>query len=149
MHFFNGDFMEFNKKVLSLLASNAKKALRKGEVPISAVVFDCNGCIVSSGFNNRQGKRNVLGHAEVISILKAEKKVKDWRLNDCYMVVSLEPCKMCKAIIEECRIKRVYYFLKSGVNHSSSNDFFCEVEGYEKEKSELKNLLTDFFDNMR
>ena len=106
-----GDVMNIDIKVLDLLLKNAVKAYKKGEIPVSAVILDQNGKLISDSFNNRQNKYNVLGHAEVNAIVKAEKKIKDWRLDGYYMIVTLEPCNMCSMIIKECRLDKVYYFL--------------------------------------
>lgn len=129
----------------------AKKAYRNGEIPVSAVIIDQKGKVISSAFNNRQKKANVLGHAEILAILKAEKKNKDWRLNGYKMVVSLEPCDMCSMIIKEARLDEVYYFIPKKIhdfdNIISVNKF--QINGYDDYKKKFKDLLTSFFDNKR
>lgn len=146
-----GDIMNVDKKILDLLLKNAEKAFKKGEIPVSAVILDKEGKLVSSAFNSRQKQYNVLGHAEISSILKAEKKLKDWRLNGYYMIVTLEPCNMCSMIIKESRLDKVYYFLPK----KSDNDVWeinidkKQIGKYEEYSSKFKQLLTDFFDNKR
>ena len=146
-----GDVMNLDKKVLDLLLKNAEKAFKKGEIPVSAVILDQSGKIISYSNNDRQRKCNILGHAEIIAILKAEKKVRDWRLDGYSMVVTLEPCNMCSVIIKECRLDKVYYFL------SKKNDDYSweininkeQINNYKEYTSKFKQLLTDFFNNKR
>ena len=146
-----GDVMNLDKKVLDLLLKNAEKAFKKGEIPVSAVILDQSGKIISYSNNDRQRKCNVLGHAEINAILKAEKKVRDWRLDGYSMVVTLEPCNMCSVIIKECRLDKVYYFL------SKKNDDYSweininkeQINNYKEYTSKFKQLLTDFFNNKR
>lgn len=150
MHFFNGDFMKISDSVINKLIINSKKAFRRGEIPVSAIILDKNGNIISSSYNKRQRKCNVLGHAEVSCIMKVERKIKDWRLNNYVMIVTLEPCDMCSMIIKECRIDKVYYFLER--NDKNKYDFFINkvlIENYDSEKKLFKKLLTSFFDNKR
>lgn len=146
-----GDVMNIDIKVLDLLLKNAEKAYKKGEIPVSAVILDQNGKLISDSFNNRQNKYNVLGHAEVNAIVKAEKKIKDWRLDGYYMIVTLEPCNMCSMIIKECRLDKVYYFLpkKSDNDSWEINIYKEQIDKYEEYTSKFKQLLTDFFNNKR
>ena len=143
--------MKVDKKILNLLLKNAKKAFNNGEIPVSAIIVDHNGNIVSSSCNNRQKKSNVLGHAEINCILSAEKKLKDWRLDGCCMFVTLEPCDMCSMIINESRISSVYYFVskKSVVNDYNIDINKYLVEEYPEYTDLYKSLLTSFFDNKR
>lgn len=144
-------YMNIDKRVLDLLLRNAKKAFNKEEIPVSAVVLDENGNVVSSSYNNRQSYCNVLGHAEVLAILKAEKKLKDWRLDGYSMIVSLEPCDMCSMIIKESRLDKVYYFLPKKNDKSNINIDVNKliIEDYPEYTEKFKDLLTSFFDNKR
>lgn len=146
-----GDVMNLDKKVLDLLLKNAEKAYKKGEIPVSAVILDQSGRIISSSFNDRQKKYNVLGHAEINAILKAEKKVRDWRLDGYSMIVTLEPCNMCSVIIKESRLGKVYYFLPKKKEDSSweINIEKEQINDYKKYTNNFKRLLTDFFNNKR
>lgn len=143
--------MKIDDKVLSCLVKCAKKALKYDEIPVSAVIVDQNGNIISSSYNNRQKKCNVLGHAEINAIIKAEKKIGDWRLNGYTMYVSLEPCNMCASIILESRIDKIYYFLSKNDNICDDDIFInkCKVDGYDEYKKVFNELLTIFFDNKR
>ncbi len=86
----------------------AKKAMKKGEVPVGALVV-CNNRIVSKGYNLREGKNDSIAHAEIIAIKKACKKLGRWRLSDCTLYVTLEPCPMCAGAIINSRIERVVF----------------------------------------
>ena len=83
----------------------AKKSYKKDEVPVGAVLVK-EGKIVARGHNNKENKNNPLGHAEIIAINKYCKKYNTWRLNDITMYVTLEPCLMCSAIIQQVRIRK-------------------------------------------
>ena len=121
----------------------AKKAFKKNEVPVGAVIVR-NGKILAKSHNDRQKKHKVTGHAEINAILRAENKIKDWRLDDCEMFVTLAPCKMCSAIIKEVRIKNTYYLLPSG----EENDFL-KIDGLDTETIQYENVLKKFFESMR
>ena len=146
-----GDVMNIDNKVLDLLLKSAEKAYKKGEIPVSAVILDGSGRIVSSAYNNRQNKFNVLGHAEISAILKAEKKIKDWRLDGYYMIVTLEPCNMCSMVIKESRIDNVYYFLPKKNDNDSWEISINkkQLDNYDEYSKKFKELLTDFFNNKR
>lgn len=141
--------MNFDKLVMNKLHLAAEEAFVNGEVPVSAIVFDLDMNIVSCCCNNRQSTGNILGHAEILAILEAERKVGDWRLNGYRMLVNLRPCEMCSAVIRESRLDRVYFLVDKPDNDVNISDNFVLVDGYDEEKSYYKNLLTDFFNNMR
>lgn len=86
----------------------AEKAAAVGEVPIGAVVIH-NGEIIASGHNVRETLQTTLSHAELIAIEEANKKIGSWRLEDCTLYVTLEPCPMCAGAIVQSRIKRVVF----------------------------------------
>ena len=99
------------EKYIQLLYKLARKAARNGDVPVSAIILK-NDRIIATGYNNRHKKGYVLGHAEINAIIKAEKKLKDFRLDGYTMITTLKPCKMCQAVIEAARISKVYYILE-------------------------------------
>ena len=143
--------MKLDKNVIDVLINDANKAKRKGEVPVSAIILDQSGRIVSHACNSRQKGYNVLGHAEISAILQAEKKIHDWRLNGYKMIVVLEPCDMCSMIISKCRIDEVFYFIPQK-NVDQFNDFDIKktlIDGYVDEKNLFENLLLNFFNNIR
>lgn len=85
----------------------AKYAYGKKECPVGAVIVK-DGCIIAKAHNNRESKRDPLGHAEIIAIRRASKKLGDWRLSGCDMYVTLEPCAMCAGALVLSRIRNLY-----------------------------------------
>ena len=129
------------------IIKQAKKAAKIKEVPIGAVIVYKNK-IIAKAYNQRRRKKDVLGHAEIIAIKKAVKKMKDWRLNKCDLYVTLEPCHMCKEIIKEARINNVYYLVsrqEGKKEYDKTNISSIKEKRYEKEQMEYKQLLSDFF----
>jgi len=98
-------------KFMDIALEEAKKALQKENVPVGAVIIK-NNKIIAKAHNLKKSSKNVMDHAEIICIKKANKKIKDWRLNGCDMYVTLEPCEMCKEVINSSRITNVYYLSK-------------------------------------
>lgn len=121
------------EKYIKLLYKLARKAARNGDVPVSAIILK-NDKIIATGYNNRQKKSVVLGHAEVNAIIKAERKLGDFRLNDCILLTTLKPCKMCQSIIEAARIKEIYYILDQK-----------DVESYQKANFKQLNHKDNVF----
>ena len=134
----------------------AKKAYAEGEVPIGCVIV-CDGKIISSGRNRRETKKNALLHAEISAISAACEKLGAWRLCDCELYVTLEPCPMCAGAVINSRIKRVIFGAfdpKAGAYGSVINlneypfNHKCAVtSGVLKE--ECAGLLSDFFRTLR
>ena len=91
---------------MRLAIRQAKKAEALGEVPIGCVVVR-DGLVIGRGYNRRNTDKSVFGHAEISAMKKAGKKVGDWRLEDCTMYVTLEPCQMCAGAIVQSRMKKV------------------------------------------
>ena len=79
------------------------------DVPIGAVVLDSKGQVIASAANNREATNDPAGHAEIVAIQEAAAKLGDWRLNDCTLVVTLEPCVMCAGAIQAARIPKVIF----------------------------------------
>ena len=133
------------KKILKKLKSNNIKAIKNNDVPVSCIIIK-NDTIVSTSYNKKNKKNNPLCHAEINAIINAAKVTNSWNLNDCELYVTLEPCEMCKKVIEEARIKRVYYILdntKKINNTTLYNKLNIPEEKYFEE--EFKN----FFENVR
>lgn len=95
-----------NEKYMREALKEAKKAIRYGEVPIGCVIV-YQDKIIGRGYNRRNTNKTTLAHAELIAIQKASKFMGDWRLEDCTMYVTLEPCQMCSGAIIQARIKKV------------------------------------------
>ena len=95
-----------NEKYMREALKEARKASRIGEVPIGCVIV-YQDKIIGRGYNKRNKNKTTLAHAELIAIQKASKTMGDWRLEDCTMYVTLEPCQMCSGAIVQARIKKV------------------------------------------
>ena len=96
-----------NLKYLNLAFEYAEKAFVHGEVPIGAVIVK-NNEIIGVGYNVKEEKQSVLAHAELIAINQASKKLNNWRLDNCDIYVTLDPCPMCASAIKQARIKNVF-----------------------------------------
>ena len=140
-----------NIKILNELDKMVDRSLKGDEIPVGAVIFDNNDNIIASASNNRQKKCNVLGNAEINAIIKAEKKIGDWRLDGYSMIVNLEPCDMCSSIIKESRLDKVYYFLgNNSINNSTKiQKQLLEENDYLIYKEKYKNKLSTYFKNKR
>ena len=130
-----------NKQYYDILYKLAIKAKNKKNVPVSAIIEKNNKILVKS-YNKRHQENNVLSHAEVNCILKASKKLKTWNLSDCILYVSLEPCEMCKKIIESSKIKTVYYILDS---KKVINNKIKYIKIKNSSECNFKKLLQNFF----
>ena len=128
------------KKELNKLLN---KAISNNEVPIAALIIH-NNKIIAKAYNKVNKSNNILDHAEIIAIKKASKYLNNWRLNDCYLYVTLEPCSMCKEIIKKSRINCVYYFSKQN-NYKTESD----VEYKYLNDDDFSYILSNFFKNIR
>lgn len=145
-----------DRKFMDLAIVRAKHAAESGEVPVGAVVVR-NGEIIASGRNRREQNRLATAHAEIEAINAACEAVGDWRLDDCELYVTLEPCPMCAGAIVNSRIKTVVfgaYDTKAGALGSIANfadgSFGVTTEVYGGIcENECKNLLDDFFKGVR
>ena len=123
----------------------AKKAYKKDEIPVGCVIVKDNK-IIAKGRNNRENKHNVLGHAEINALLKTQKKLKTWKLNNCDLYVTLKPCSMCETIIKQARIKNVYYLVEKLEFKKEYYKTNIEKLNY---TSNYKEILGSFFANKR
>jgi tRNA(adenine34) deaminase len=149
--------MDYKEKYMKEAYKLAEKAQKEGEVPVGAVIVYENK-IIARGYNRRKKEETTDSHAEMVAIKKANKKIGSWRLEDCDLYVTLEPCPMCAGAIVQARIRSVYYGAKDtkagafgsvfdlakieGLNHYPS------VEGGIMEE-ECGAILTEFFKNLR
>ena len=97
--------MRQKEKFMRAALREAKKAYALDEVPIGCVI-EREGKIIARGYNRRNTDKNVLAPAELAALKKASKKTGDWRLEDCTMYVTLEPCQMCAGALVQARLKR-------------------------------------------
>ena len=95
-----------DEKFMKEAIKQAKKAEAIGDVPIGCVIVH-DGKIIARGYNKRNKDKTVLAHAELLAMKKACKKLGDWRLEDCTMYITLEPCQMCAGAIVQARIPKV------------------------------------------
>ncbi len=101
-----------NPKFMELALQEALIALEENEVPIGTVIVKENK-VLAKAHNQKEQKQDVTKHAEIIALQKASKKLKNWRLIDCDIYVTLLPCPMCASAIQQARIKNVYYALEN------------------------------------
>lgn len=132
----------FYREIIKL----SKKAYKKNEVPVGAIIVK-NNKIIAKAYNKIEKNHDATMHAEILAIKKASKKLKNWRLNECKMYVTLEPCKMCSSAIELSRIKKIYYLVKKDKQILiDKNKYIYKNNLYTKESL---NLLQSFFKKVR
>ena len=135
----------------------AQKAYEKNEVPIGCVIVH-DGKIIARGYNRRNTDKSTLAHAEITAIRKAAKKLGDWRLEDCTLYVTLEPCPMCAGAIVQARITECVIGCmnpKAGCAGSVTN--LLEMDGFNHKvivrrgilEEECSNMLKTFFRELR
>lgn len=143
----------FMRKALA----QARLALRRGEVPIGCVIVR-DGEIIGRGYNRRNTDRTSLAHAEITAIRRANRAVGDWRLEDCTLYVTLEPCQMCAGAIIQARIPRVVIGADSDkagsggsiINILQNPDFMHQAEVKRGVLEEpCSEMLRQFFRDMR
>lgn len=132
---------KYSKEIIKL----AKIAYKKGEVPVGAIIAK-NDKILARAYNKIETSKDATMHAEILAIKKASKKLKNWRLNDCEMYVTLEPCTMCSSAIELSRIKKVYYLVKRDKEISIKKSKYIHYNTF---TTEALNLLQSFFKKVR
>ena len=135
----------------------AEKAYKKLEVPVGAIIVK-DGKIIARAHNQKETKIDTTKHAEIIAIQKASKNLKSWRLIDCEMYVTLEPCTMCAGAIINSRIKKVYIGTmdeKTGAVGSVLNLFEDYTFNHKVESEtgilseDCENILKKFFKELR
>ena len=146
-----------SEKFMKEALKEARKAYNKLEVPVGAVIVK-DGKVIARAYNQKEMKQDTINHAEILAIKKASKKLESWRLVDCDMYVTLEPCSMCAGALIQSRIRKVYIGAldeKTGACGSVLNllndyDFNHKVEvetGILKE--ECEDMLKNFFKELR
>lgn len=147
--------MEEKEKFMRAAIARAKKGLAQGEVPVGAVVV-CDGKIVGSGYNRRTKTQMATSHAEMYAIDRACRKLKSWRLCDCDLYVTLEPCPMCMGAMLNARIRNLYFGAYEQKGRSMTAELAAsnllnhtlEAEGGILEE-ECSAILSGFFKTMR
>ena len=132
------------KEYIKILKKLNNKAKNNGDIPVSAIIIKDNK-IISKAYNQKYKNNNPLDHAEILAIKKACKKLNTTNLMDCELIVTLKPCDMCMNVINECRLKKVYYFadrLKQINNTTKCEQINDENLYFSKE-------ISDFFKKKR
>ena len=147
---------QLNAKFMRAALHEAHKALMKGEVPVGAVVV-YEGKIIARAHNLREEKQSFHAHAEFLAMLKATRKMGSWRLEDCDVYVTLEPCPMCAGAMLQARVKNLYYAAKDpkagGVDSVVKlldvpfNHHIHVESGFMEDESRL--LIQSFFKKLR
>lgn len=149
--------MDTNEKYMKEAIRQAKKAYDMNEVPIGCVIV-YEDKIIGRGYNRRTTDKNPLAHAELIAIKKASRKIGDWRLEDCTLYVTLEPCQMCSGAIVQARIKKVVVGCmnpKAGCAGSIINLLQMEQFNHQVEletgvlEEECSMMMKNFFKELR
>ena len=138
--------MKNDEYFMNLALIEAKKAFMLGEVPVGAVIVQ-NGEVISKGHNCKEMYNNVLNHAEIIAINDACGKLNSWRLNDCVLYTTMEPCIMCIGAIIESRLSKVVCGMPG------NNEHLFLLDGVDLTRGVLQNeslqLMKDFFKKLR
>jgi len=149
--------MTQDEKYMKAALREAKKAYKLDEVPIGCVIVQ-NDKIIARGYNRRNTDKNTLAHAEMSAIKKASKKTGDWRLEDCTMYVTLEPCQMCAGAIVQSRLGKVVIGSmnpKAGCAGSVINLLQMKQFNHQVEmvtgvlEEECSTMLSGFFQELR
>lgn len=146
-----------DEKYMKMALAQAKKAYAREETPIGCVIVHQDK-VIARGYNKRNWKKNTLAHAEILAIHKASKALGDWRLEDCTMYVTLEPCPMCAGAIVQARISRVVVGSmnpKAGCAGSVMN--LLQTSGFNHQVEletgvlgeECSQIMTEFFRELR
>lgn len=146
-----------NEKYMLEALKEAKKANKINDIPVGAIIV-YNDKIIARSHNMKNKNSSVLQHAELMAIEKASKKIGDWRLNECEIYVTLEPCPMCASAIQQARIKKLVYGASSNIKDNSliikrilnNKNLNHQVEVVKNIlDKECSNLLNEFFQKLR
>lgn len=149
--------MTNDEKYMKEAIKQAKKAAAAGDVPIGCIIVK-EDKIIARGYNKRNAKKTTLAHAELLAIEKASKKLGDWRLEECTMYITLEPCQMCAGAIVQARIPKVVVGAmnkKAGCAGSVLNLFEVAAFNHQVEfehgilEEECSTMLSEFFKTLR
>ncbi len=146
-----------NIKYMKLAYKEALKALHNDEVPVGAVIVK-EGKVIAKAYNVKESKHCGVYHAEILAIMKACKKISNWRLENCDIYITLAPCPMCASAIKQSRISNVYCGLSNSDSSTmnitkkilENNDINSSVNFYtDLFSDEISVLLKEFFVNRR
>ena len=131
-----------HERYMRMAIAQAEKAAAAGEIPVGAVVV-CGDTVLSAACNDREATHSPLGHAEVRAIDAACRVLGDWRLEDCTLYVTLEPCPMCAGAILNARIRRVYYGARDEVMGACGGVLNLFMEGFPRPPQLVGNVCGD------
>lgn len=138
-----------NKEFMKLAICECAESSETDNFPVGCVLV-CNNKVISKAHNSRNCSNITIDHAEISAIIAANKKLKSWRLDECDMYVTLEPCEMCKNVIKESRITNVYYLIeRNPVKKICSKSKFIKHNQEFEEASKYIEKITTFFENKR
>lgn len=145
-----------NEYFMNLAVEEAKKAFKNNEVPVGAVIVKDNK-VISKAYNKKEKDKLVTSHAELLAIMKASKKLNNWRLDGCDIYITLEPCPMCASAIKQARISNIYCGLNNldsenikiikCILKSDKNNNEVNLKIFKNENISL--LLSNFFKKLR
>ena len=145
------------EKYMKIAINEAKKAYKKGDIPVGAIIVK-NNKIISKAYNKKEKNNCPIDHAEILAIKKACKKLKTWHLDDCTLYVTMEPCLMCAGALVQSRIKKVVYGVENikfgfagsidNILENKSMNHTIEITKKVCEK-EIANMLKEFFKDKR
>lgn len=135
-----------NETILNILEKLTLKAIKKDEVPVACVIVR-NSKIISKTYNQKISKNDPMAHAEILAIKKACKKIKTWNLKDCELYTTLKPCKMCETVINEARLKKIYYIVDN--NKVVNNKMIITKIDNQNLEKKYANIISTFFKNKR
>ena len=137
-------------KYVETIIELSEKALLNDDVPVGAIVV-YNDKIIGKGYNKKNLTKKVTDHAEIIAINEASKYLNDWRLDNCALYVTLEPCNMCKEVIKQARIKDIYYLLPSNFYNEKQRKINMKLIDINDKNiiGKYRQKLTNFFESKR
>ncbi len=144
-------------KIQKMLYKLANKSFLKNNVPISAVIINSKNKIIAKGRNNRSKKNNLFGHAEIIALKRAYWKLQGWRLKECTIITTFEPCMMCLGAITQSKIKNIIFmhdepkfgFINSNHTFDLSKMNIKKISPSCDKEYNHRELIRKFFINLR
>lgn len=145
------------EKYMELAIKEALKAQKNGDIPVGAIIVK-DGKVIAKAYNKKEKNKCPTEHAEILAIKKASKKLKTWRLDDCILYVTMEPCLMCAGAMVQSRIKKVVYGVENSkfgfagsidnILNNKNMNHTIEIEKKICEKEIIK-ILKEFFKDKR
>ena len=138
--------IEEDNYFMSIAIKEAKKAYKRDEIPVGAIVVSNDKQVIGKAYNSKDKKNVVINHAEILAIIKANKKMKNWRLKGATLYTTLEPCDMCKEVIKEAKVEKVIYAAEREKKNGEKN--FYQIND-EKLISICQKMMKSKFNEIR